>query len=139
MKILFDTNVVLDVLLARQPFLAVATALFSEVEERRIEGFLCATTLTTVDYLLNKTLPTVQARAAIQTLLHLFEVAAVDKTVLSTAAGSAFSDFEDAVLYFAGKQADVSGLVTRNTQDFVHAEYPVYTPTELWALLALRP
>lgn len=137
MRVLFDTNVVLDVLLARQPFEPVATALLSQVEERRLEGLLCATTFTTVDYLLHKALPRAQARTAIQTLLHLFQVATVDQAVLQAAADSSFGDFEDAVLHFAGKYAGVTALVTRNVQDFAHAEYPIYTPSELWALLTL--
>ncbi len=51
MKILFDTNVVLDVLIDRKPFSLTASLLFSEVEKGRIEGFLCATTITTIYYL----------------------------------------------------------------------------------------
>ena len=48
MKVLFDTNVVLDVLLERRIFFAPAATLFSKVEAGEIEGLLGATTVTTV-------------------------------------------------------------------------------------------
>ena len=54
MKILFDTNVVLDVLLNRAPYSEVAVELFAAVEKRKIQGYLCAATITTVDYLATK-------------------------------------------------------------------------------------
>lgn len=135
MKVLFDTNIILDVLLARQPFAELSATLVSQVEQRQIEGYLCATTLTTIDYLLNKSLPAAQAKVALKTLLTLFQVAEVNKTVLQLAVDSGFRDFEDAVQHFAGKMAGIDALVSRNQQDFKQAEYPVYSPQELWAVL----
>jgi predicted nucleic acid-binding protein len=46
MKILFDTNIVLDVLLNRAPHATAAIQIFSAVENKIIEGVLCATTIT---------------------------------------------------------------------------------------------
>ena len=66
MRVLVDTNVVLDVPLARTPFVKQAASVFALVEESRIEASLCATTLTTVDSLLAQSLPRAQARRAIR-------------------------------------------------------------------------
>ena len=56
MKVLFDTNIILDVLLNREPFVANSALLMGYVESEVIEGYLCATTITTLDYLLSKAL-----------------------------------------------------------------------------------
>lgn len=56
MKVLFDTNIILDVLLDRQPFSEPAVQLMSKVEASEIQGFLCANTITTIHYLISKTL-----------------------------------------------------------------------------------
>jgi len=56
MKVLFDTNVVLDVLLAREPHARTAATLFSLVDSDRLDGRVCATTVTTVDYLATRAL-----------------------------------------------------------------------------------
>ncbi len=52
MRVIFDTNIVLDLLLDRAPFADTATYLFSKVERAEITGFLCATTITTIHYLI---------------------------------------------------------------------------------------
>ncbi len=138
MKVLFDTNVVLDLLLDREPFSTLAAQLFSRVEGGEVEGSICATTVTTVHYLARKAVGNRQARGEVQKLLDLFEVAPVDRTVLEGALTSKFADFEDAVLHQAALNAGVQGIVTRNIQDFKGAKIPVYSPEELARLLQVR-
>ena len=58
MRILFDTNVILDVLLDREPFSTTAAKLFSKVETGEITGYVCATTITTIHYLARKVIGT---------------------------------------------------------------------------------
>jgi len=130
-KILFDTNVVLDVLLNREPYAADAVKLFTSVENKFIQGYLCATTITTIEYLCTKDIGKNSSRQAINALLELFIVAEVNQKILVAAVTSGFTDFEDAVLYQAGVYSSVNGFVTRNTKDFRLAELPIYTPSEL--------
>jgi predicted nucleic acid-binding protein len=134
-KILLDTNVILDVLLDRRPFSEDACVVFSGVERGMLLGCLCATTATTVYYLVEKALGGRRALAEVKKLLMLFEVAPVGKAVLETAMEAGFADFEDAVVYASGLHAGVDGLVTRNQKDFKPSSVPVYSPVELVAQL----
>jgi predicted nucleic acid-binding protein len=129
---LFDTNVVLDVLLDREPFATVGAHLFSQVERGSVRGYLCATTVTTVYYLTQKTLGTAHARQQIRTLMRLFDVAPVNRGVLEAALASRWEDFEDAVLHEAALHIGANGIVTRDPTGFKGARLPVYTPDELW-------
>lgn len=138
MRVLVDTNVVLDVLLDRRPFADAATQVFALVEESRIEGLLCATTITTVDYLLCQALPPEKARGALQRLLDLFEIAPVNRPVLEQALRSRITDFEDAVLEQAGRLAAVDAITTRNASDFVKSSITVFDPIELVAAVKAR-
>ena len=117
MRVLVDTNVVLDVLLNRKPFAEAAARVLALVEESRIEGFLCATTVTTIDYLLGQALAATEARAALQRLLDLFEIAPVNRPVLEQALRSGVSDFEDAVLEQAARLVSADAIITRNLTD----------------------
>jgi predicted nucleic acid-binding protein len=135
MKILFDTNVVLDLLLAREPFIGAATQLVAKVEQGDIEGYLCATTVTTIHYLVSKKLNAKQAALAIDRLLRLFEVAVVSRSILSSAMTLPFRDYEDAVLHEAARVAGADAIVTRNLTDFTQAQLPVYEPATLLTLL----
>ena len=135
---LFDTNVVLDVLLDREPFATTAAQLFARVERGAMPGYLCATTVTTVHYLAHKTLGAEQARSKIRNLLRLFEVAPVNRAVLEGALASRLQDFEDAVLHEAALHVGAQGIVTRDPAGFKGARLPVYAPEELWKMLQMR-
>jgi len=125
-----DTNVVLDVLLKREPFVKDAVDIFCLAEESRIDAFLCATTITTIDYLLSQSLTSSQARDALRKLITLFEIATVNRLVIERALGSKINDFEDALLAEAGQMAGVDCVVTRNMKDFVGASLKIFDPKE---------
>ena len=133
MKVLLDTNVVLDVLLDRKPHVADAVRIFRLVEEGRATGLLCATTLTTLDYLLTQSLGRSDARTILARLLRLFEITPVTRTVIEGALRSEMGDFEDAVLVQAARQAGADAVVTRNVRDFAKAACPVFDPRQFLA------
>lgn len=134
MKVLFDTNVILDVLLAREPHAAVAAQLLTLVDTRAIEGVICATTVTTIHYLATKAVGARKAKKHLSALLTMFAVAAVDAKVVADALELGFSDFEDAVLHQAALATGCDAIVTRNTRDFARATVSVLTPHELLAV-----
>lgn len=135
MKVLFDTNVLLDVLLSREPFREVAAHLIAKVERREVVGVLGATTLTTIHYLIARASGKDPARETIKRLLDLFEIAPVDHGVLANAAGSAIGDFEDAVLHEAGLSANVDAVVTRDPGGFKGGSLRILSPQQLQASL----
>jgi len=131
MKTLFDTNVILDLLLDRKPFSNDASFLLSKVENSEIIGYICATTITTLHYLAAKTLGAQAASNHIRALLSLFVIAPVNRVVLEGAMASTFKDFEDAVLHEAGCHAGAQYIVTRNLSDFnKKSKLPVFEPGE---------
>jgi predicted nucleic acid-binding protein len=134
-RVLFDTNVVLDVLLARPPHAAVSTILFDHVADKAVHGLLGATTVTTIHYLATKSVGALDAKRHIGTLLGLFDVAAVTRQVLSDALTLGFRDYEDAVLHEAARQADAQAIVTRDPKGFAAAELRIYTPRELLGIV----
>jgi len=130
LRILFDTNVILDVLLDREPFSSTAAKLFSQVEAGEISGYVCATTITTIHYLARKVIGTESAMEEINKLMKLFEVAPVNRAVLDAAISSEFKDFEDAVVHEAAIYQDAQGIVTRDLIGFKKSKINVYSPEE---------
>ncbi len=127
----------LDVLLDREPFAAASSRLLSRAEAGEIEGCLCATTITTLHYLATKTVGSRRALLAIRRLLSIFEIAPVNRPVLSAALESELKDFEDAVLLEAALQVSAQAIVTRDTGGFRRAALPTYSPEELLRALDL--
>jgi predicted nucleic acid-binding protein len=131
--VLFDTNVILDHMLERQPYVDAAEQLLSLVDAGAMEGLICATTATTIHYLASKTVGAKPAAEHLRTLLAIFEVACVDRDILRDALDAGFSDYEDAVLHQAALEAGAAAIVTRNGRDFARSTLPVFDPTELLA------
>lgn len=141
MRVLFDTNVVMDALIPDRPGATpVATRLLKAVIDGEIEAAVGATTVTTAWYLLDKKLrstPNGQERTlrGIALLLRFFPVVAVDHRVLEDALALGWPDFEDAVLFVAGRAFEPDMLVTKDQIGFANADRPVLGPHQLAELL----
>lgn len=135
MNVLFDTNIILDVLLDREPFSEHAVYLMSLVERSEINGFLSATTVTTIHYLLSKYLDREKSKESITALMALFEVASVNRLVIENALHSKFTDFEDSVLHESARHAGAECIITRDIKDFKSSKIPTYTPFEFLSML----
>lgn len=132
MRILFDTNILLDALLAREAFVADAAPLLKAVEAGTIEGFMSATTITDVHYLVGRqTRNEAMAMTAITQLLALMEICAVDRSVLEQAIALELPDFEDAVQIACAMSLGLDAIVTRDILGFVGSPIPVLPPVIL--------
>jgi predicted nucleic acid-binding protein len=138
MKILFDTNVILDIMLLRKPFYKTASILIAEAELKRIKGYVCATTVTTIYYLVEKVLDQKEAKNKIENILNIFDICEVNRSVLESALHSGFSDFEDSVIYESARRNGIEGIVTRNRKDFESSKIPVFDPEELLKILSIK-
>ncbi len=134
MKAILDTNIVLDVLLDRRPFAKAAVEIFALAEQSRINGMLCATTITTMHYLLRTAFSKQEARQLTSKLLGLFDIAAVNRHVIERTLGSPIRDFEDAVLSEAGQLAGADCIITRNPRDFHRCPLRIFDPDEFLAI-----
>ncbi len=135
MKVLFDTNIILDVLLDREPFCDAATYLMTKVEQSEIVGYVGATTITTIYYLLQKNLGREIAVEKVEVLLSIFEIIPVNRIILWSALKSKFSDFEDAVLFEGGSHIGVEYIITRDVKGFKNSKIPVFNPLEFINIL----
>jgi predicted nucleic acid-binding protein len=132
MRVLFDTNVLLDALLAREPFVTDAAFLLEAVESSQIEGFMSATTVTDVHYLVGRqTRNPETAITAVSSLLELMEICAVDRNVLEQAIALKLPDFEDAVQIACAMALDLDAIVTRDVEGFRDSPISVLSPSEL--------
>ena len=133
MRTLFDSDILLDLMLDRAPHAAIAAQLVARVERGEIIGYLAANTVCMLAALAEETLP--NAKQPIHQLLGLFEVAPINRSVLDDAVLDGFAHFNDAVTYEAARHVEAQSIVTRNCKNFERAEMPIYLPQELEAVL----
>ena len=135
MRVLFDTNVLLDVLLDRQPHAEASAAIWVAVETGIAEGVLAAHAVTTIHYLVRKEKGVAGARRVVSAILRVLGVATVDHGVIQEALQLPSADFEDAVTAAAARHAGCDYIATRDPKGFRGSPVRALTPEALKPLL----
>ena len=130
MKVLVDTNVILDVWLTREPFWRDSAKLIGKIEKKEISGVICPTTITTLHYLGKKVLGEEKARKLIKSLLEITKVGNVSETAFRNALESPISDFEDAVIESVAIAGKVDFIASRNLKDFKKSRVKAKEPAD---------
>lgn len=134
-RVVFDLNVILDVLQRREPHFDDSARALALAETGRVQGFVAAHSLTTLYYLASKGRSPAAARTLLLDLLQIASVAAVGPTEIERALGLPYSDFEDAVQMAAAMGVGAEYFVTRDMKGFAAGPLPAVRPIELLALL----
>ncbi len=127
MKVLIDTNIVLDLLLEREPFIESALSLFEQIEQGKLVGYIAATTITNIFYIIRKAESNEAAIAAVQRLLVGLQFCPVDRVVVTTALETGLKDFEDGIQLACATLNQLEAIVTRDLKDFSNASLPIWS------------
>lgn len=131
MKILIDTNVILDILQKWEPFFADSYRVLREVIESDTECLISASSATDIFYMLRKSLGSAQAaKDQLEQLAQLVTFADVQGMDIHTALMRAMPDFEDAVVDAVAERSGASYIVTRNIKDFAGSVVPAILPAD---------
>jgi predicted nucleic acid-binding protein len=136
MIVLLDTNVILDVLLKRVPFLEKSALVLLLSEKKLIDGYVSASAITDIFFLTNATYQDKQkSMALIKNLLKTVSVASVTEEEVHRAVDLNWSDFEDAVQYSAGENIQANYIITRDSKGYIDSAITAITPTDFLAII----
>lgn len=138
MKVFYDTNVILDVLLNRVEFLSDSMAALKLSELGIVKGYISVVSITDIFYLVKKNLKDrTLALKKMEILFNVVHIAKADEKVAVQALNSHWKNFEDAVQYSVARRLRAKYIVTRNKEDFENSEITVVTPTEFVKLMRI--
>ncbi|MFP4124019.1 MAG: PIN domain-containing protein [Coleofasciculus sp.] len=135
-RVLFDSDILLDVLAQRQPFVVASAQALNSATQEWVEGYVSGHAITNIFYILRRQIGSDAARKLLSTLLERIQVASVTDEVIRSALQSSVKDFEDAVTIEAALAAGLEIIITRNITDFVASPVPVMLPEEFLASLS---
>ena len=138
MRLVWDADVVLEVLLDRGVEAAASARLMNRVERGELVGYLCDTTVLQLHAAAKRMIGTEAAARELRKVLLLFDVTPVNRVVLESALMNEALEFEDAVLYEAARHSGAEALVTRSFPAFKGAALPVATPEKLLKVLSQK-
>ncbi len=131
MKILIDTNVILDVLCNRPGFVDDSLKIFKCCEAGKLTGYISAMSIPNIVYIMRKELDKEKIKEILTTLTTLFTVIDLREADLIKAAELDFADYEDAIQSVCATRCKSNYIVTRNIKDFLNSVVPAVKPSEL--------
>jgi len=136
MKLLIDTNIILDYLLKREPFFENASKIMLLSEKRYFNNFISASAVTDIFYISNKELKNKdKVFELMKNMLKIVNIAAVTEKSVFEALELKWNDFEDSVQYVVGQSISAEYIITRNKKDFVDSHLKIISPDEFLNLI----
>jgi predicted nucleic acid-binding protein len=129
-KLFVDSDIILDLLAERLLFYEDAARIFTWAYEKRIELYTTAVVLANVFYILRKINGNDKTREQIKDLRLLVKILPIDENIVDMALRSKFDDFEDGMQYYAAKEQNLFGIITRNVKDYKVKEMLIQTSKE---------
>lgn len=138
-KVLLDTNIIIDVALERQPYFEASEQILSLVEQGRVEGYISASTFSDLYYIIRKDKGRELTLEFLRNILTFCKIATVNQQAIEVALNANFHDLEDAIQYGTAVINQLDAIVTRNPQDFTVVTPRIITPTLLIQELTNSP
>lgn len=138
LRLLIDTNIIMDVLLERQPFFEDSRKVLDLCKSNNVRGCVAMHTIPTLWYLFKRSTTEENCRKIMQDLLSYLEVSNLNKRlILEALSREDFSDFEDCLQDQCALNFQADYIVTRNKKDFELSKVPAYLPAELLEFAAV--
>ncbi|MCF8238639.1 MAG: PIN domain-containing protein [Saprospiraceae bacterium] len=127
-RLFVNTNIILDLLAAREPFVEEAQILFSMSETATVDLFTSALSIANTAYILNRQLDSTSTRSLLRKFRTLVHIAPFSQTIIDLAIqDDAFTDLEDGFQYYTALNLPADAIITRNLRDFRSSALPVLT------------
>jgi predicted nucleic acid-binding protein len=130
MRLLFDTNIILDIALKREPFYKNSAVVFKSIDNKTDFGFITATTVTDIYYIAKKEKGPSVAIDFISNLIQLVDIIGIDKEIIIEALANNLIDFEDSIQAAAPGFNQIDLIITRNTKDYKGSTTKAISPDE---------
>lgn len=130
MKVLLDTNILLDYLLGRSDFVEPATQLLLIGNAKLISLLVTDLTIANIAYVTRSDIPKEDFYRVMRKLSMCYEIIPIGREAVNMALEAQWNDFEDALQYYAALNAEADCIVTRNVKDFANSSIVVKTPTQ---------
>ncbi|MDR1015256.1 MAG: PIN domain-containing protein [Coriobacteriales bacterium] len=134
MRVLIDTNVIVDVLERREAFFDSSYAVVKLAAEGKLDAFTSAGSIADAYYIIRKGGKSpVAARDAIAALLQLIHACDTTASDVTTALTLGVVDFEDSILAATARREKAEYIITRNERDFSQSPVPAVSPADFMA------
>lgn len=131
MRILLDTNVLIDYLMKREPYKCSAESILNACISDELKGCIAGHSISNLFFILRKTFSVDERRDILGVLCRILTVAGIDEDMIVRALqNTGFTDFEDCLQMECAREFEAEFIITRNLADFQHSPIPAISPDE---------
>ena len=131
MRVLIDTNVLVDVLLGRDPYYDIAYRILAMCADKKIYGYMAAHSIPNLFYILRKSMTKEERREALKDICQIIKVEGIDSfKIISALDNGTFDDFEDCLQEECAVAISADYIITRNVKDFLSSRIPPILPDQ---------
>lgn len=131
MRLLIDANIILDVLLKREPHYISSANILRLGETDGYRCFASTLTFANIVYITRKSLKPSQIENLLDKMALQIDFADLTAQDMRNAAELKWNDYEDALQEVIAERIPVDCIVTRNKSDFSNSKIDVFSPDEL--------
>ena len=131
MKVLIDTNVILDVLYKREDFYEDSLKIWKLCETKQIEGYISALSIPNIVYILRRELDSIKSLEVIKNLSLVFSIYDLKSDIIMQASELKINDYEAAIQAITAQKIKANFIITRNIKDYIYSKVPAIKPAEL--------
>ena len=129
-RVFIDSDIILDILMAREPYYTHSAQFFTLIEVGEIQGHVSPLIFANLHYVLRRIKSSEDVVALLRKLRVVVQILTINERIIDLALSSYFEDFEDAIQYYTAIENDMDCIITRNKSDYKKSKIPVYTAEE---------
>jgi predicted nucleic acid-binding protein len=135
-NIFIDINILVDIFANREPFVYKSLKIYNLAIKRRINLYTSSNTITTLHYILKKSISEEKTRLALEHVIDNVSIIPVDINIIKKSLKSSHKDFEDANQIISAQSiSNMDYIVTRDLKDYKNAEINVLSPDDFLNIL----
>lgn len=135
MKIFLDTNIIIDLVLNRHPWVRYELVLLELSRQKKLSLAVSDISFLNLAYAVRKVMSPDEIYAAMTDLLKYMNVAAAGESVIRSAVSLRWKDMEDCVQYLIARNEGADYIITRDLTGFSSSDIPVMTPVEFLSII----
>lgn len=130
MKVLIDTNIILDVFCNRKDFAEDSSKVFKLCEVKKVTGYISALSISNIMYIMSKELEPKRIKGILEQISLIFEIVDLKADDLKRASALEFNDYEDAIQSVQANRIKANYIITRNIKDYNKSKVTAIKPSE---------
>lgn len=124
MKLFLDTNILIDVVTNRKPWVDAALVLFELASQKKVTLIAADYSFINIAYITRKLFEKEELYTVLNDLREYVQIVELGEKIIDDTINAQWNDMEDCTQYMAALRENADYIITRNEKDFILSKIP---------------